>query len=51
MGFSSLQDMREEASFRMFFEKVRLSKGKLETDDTKLPKKEKFRVISKEKYK
>ena len=51
MGFSSLQDMRGEASFRMFFEKVRLSKEKLETDDTKLPKKEKLRVISKEKYK
>ena len=47
MGFSSLQDMREEASFCMLFEKVSLSKGKLETDDTKLPKKEKFRVISK----
>ena len=51
MSFSSLQDMREEASYHMFFEKLRLPKAKLETDDTKLPKKENFRVISKEKYK
>ena len=31
--------MREEASFRMFFEKVRVSKRKLVIDDPKLPKK------------
>ena len=31
--------MREEASFRMFFEKVRVSKRKLVTDDPKLHKK------------
>ena len=42
---------RKLVSMYMFFEKVRLSKGKLETDDTKLPKKEKFRVISKDEYK
>ena len=30
--------MREEASFRMFFEKVRASKQKLEIDDPKPPK-------------
>ena len=33
--------MREEASFRMFFEKVRASKQKLEIDDPKPPKKRK----------
>ena len=33
--------MREEASFRMFFEKFRASKRKLEIDDPKPPKKEK----------
>ena len=37
--------MREEASFRMFFKKVRASKQKLEIDDQKPLKKEKFRVI------
>ena len=37
IGFSYLQDTRGEASFRF-----RPSKGKLETDDTKLRKKEKF---------
>ena len=42
--FSSLQGKREEASFRMFFEKVRASKRKLEIDDQKQPKKI-FRVI------
>ena len=31
--------MREEASFRMFFEKFRASKRKLEIDDPKPPKK------------
>ena len=30
--------MREEASFRMFFKKVRASKQKLEIDDQKPPK-------------
>ena len=29
--------MREEASFRMFFEKVKASKQKLEIDDQELP--------------
>ena len=29
--------MREEASFRMFFEKVKTSKRKLEIDDLELP--------------
>ena len=38
--------MREEASFHMFFEKVKASKGKLEIDDTQLSKKRK--VSSKE---
>ena len=33
--------MREEASFRMFFEKFRASKQKLEMDDPKPPKKRK----------
>ena len=33
--------MREEASFRMFFEKFRASKRKLEMDDPKKPKKRK----------
>ena len=33
--------MREEASFRMFFEKVRASKQELEIDDPKPPKKRK----------
>ena len=36
--FLSLQDMREKASFCMFFEKVRASKQKLEIDDPKPPK-------------
>ena len=31
--------MREEAGFRMFFEKFRASKRKLEIDDPKPPKK------------
>ena len=31
--------MREEASFRMIFEKFRVSKRKLVIDDPKLPKK------------
>ena len=35
--FSSLQGMREEASFRRFFEKVRVLKQKLEIDDPKPP--------------
>ena len=35
--FSSLQGMREEASFRMFFEKIRVLKRKLEIDDPKPP--------------
>ena len=39
--FSLLQGMREKASFRMFFEKFRASKRKLEIDDPKPPKKEK----------
>ena len=34
--------MIEEASFHMFFEKFRASKQKLEIDDPKPPKKEKF---------
>ena len=34
--------MREEASFRMFFEKLTASKQKLETEDPKPPKKEKL---------
>ena len=42
MFFFSLLGMREEASFRMFFEKFRASKRKLEIDDPKPPKKEKF---------
>ena len=33
--------MREEASFRMFFEKVKESKRKLEIDDPELPLKKK----------
>ena len=33
--------MREEASFRMFFEKFRASKRKLEIDDREPPKKNK----------
>ena len=37
--FSSLQGMREEASFCMFFEKFRALKRKLEMDDPKPPKK------------
>ena len=40
--FSPLQGMKKEASFRMFFEKFRASKRKLEIDDPKPPKKEKF---------
>ena len=39
--FSTLQGMREEASFRMLFEKVRASKQKLEINDPKLLKKRK----------
>ena len=41
--------MREEASFRMFFGKVRASKQELDIDDPKLPKKRKV-IIRKEKY-
>ena len=41
--------MREEASFRMFFGKVRASKRELDIDDPKLPKKRKV-IIRKEKY-
>ena len=37
--------MREEASFRMFFEKFRASKQKLEIDELKPRKKEKFWAI------
>ena len=33
--------MREEASFRMYFEKVKASNRKLEIDDPELPKKKK----------
>ena len=44
------QELRDavlkEASFRMFFEKFRASKRKLEIDDPKPPKKEKFWVIT-----
>ena len=40
--FSPLQGMKKEASFRMFFEKFRASKRKLEIDDPKPPKKRKF---------
>ena len=32
------QGMREEANFRMFFEKFRASKRKLEIDEPKPPK-------------
>ena len=38
MCFSSLQGMREEASFRIFFENFRASKWKLEIDASKSPK-------------
>ena len=34
--------MRQEASFRMFFERFRASKRKLEIDEPKPPKKGKF---------
>ena len=34
-----IKGIREEANFRMFFEKVRASKQKLETDEPKPPKK------------
>ena len=34
--------MREKASFRMFFEKVKESKRKLEIDDLELPSESKF---------
>ena len=34
--------MREEASFHMFFEKVRVSARKLEIDDQRLLRKRKF---------
>ena len=36
---SLLQGMRDEASFCIFFEKFRASKGKLEINDPKPPKK------------
>ena len=39
--FLSLQRMREEPSFRIFFERFRASKWKLEIDDPKPPKKRK----------
>ena len=39
--FSSLQGTREEASFRMFLDKFRAPKRKLEIDDPKPPKKRK----------
>ena len=39
--YMCVQCMREEASFHMFFEKVKASKGKLEIDDTQLSKKRK----------
>ena len=39
-----MQDLREEASFRMFFEAVRASKQKLEFDDLKRLKK--IKVLS-----
>ena len=38
---STLKGMREEASFHMFFEKVRASAQKLEVNDPKLPRKRK----------
>ena len=41
--FSTLQGMREEASFRVFFEKVRATTRKLEIDNAKLPRQ---RIIS-----
>ena len=34
--------MREEANFRMFFEKVKASKWKLEIDDLELPSERKI---------
>ena len=40
--FLSLQGMREEAGFRMFFEKVNASKWKLEIDDLELPSERKI---------
>ena len=40
--FLSLQGMREEAGFRMFFEKVNASKRKLEIDDLELPSERKI---------
>ena len=39
--FSSLQGMREKASFCMFFEKFRASRWKQEIDEPKPPKKRK----------
>ena len=39
--FSTLQSIREEASFHMFFQKVRSSARKLEIDDPRLPRKRK----------
>ena len=38
---STLKGMREDASFHMFFEKVRASAQKLEVNDPKLPRKRK----------
>ena len=46
--FTSLQVMREEANFFMFFEKFRASKRKLEIDDPKPPKKRKVSSHSEE---
>ena len=41
VSLSMLKGMREEASFHMFFEKVRASAQKLEVNDPKLPRKRK----------
>ena len=40
--FLLLQGVREEASFRMFFEKVKVSKRKLEIDNLELPSERKI---------
>ena len=42
MFFIITRHERERASFRMFFEKIRASKRKLEINDPKIPKKERF---------
>ena len=41
VSLSMLKGMREEASFHMFFEKVRASAQKLKVNDPKLPRKRK----------